>query len=165
MNKRIVTLVSLIALLLIASACSGGSSTKDCGEDMDCFVEASRNCDPAKMLFPLEFEMMGINITTTTYQEIIGMEDGLCVFKMRTEDVSVEFSDEAVQSMLDMGLTQEQVDEQIQMSKDQASEQGLNQICRVEPETLAAAMEQADEMSFALDDWDDMNCEDVVENE
>ena len=167
MKNRTLSLITFIGLLLIATACNmpSASGIKDCGEDIECFVEAGKNCDPAKLLFPIEFEMMGVKITTTTYQEILGMEEDLCAFKMRTEGVSVEFSEEAIQGMLDMGLTQEEIDEQIEMAQEQASQGTLNQICRAEPEQLVYLMEKTAEMTFSLEDWEDVECEPVVEEE
>ena len=165
MKKRIITLVFLIALLLIATACSSGSSTKDCGEDMECFAAAAENCDPAKVLFTMDLEMMGIKISSTSYQEITGTEDDLCVFKIRTEGVTVEFTEEAVNQMLDMGLTQEQIDEQIATTQEQANQGQLNQICRVDPELLATVMGQWEAGELSTDDWTGMDCEDVVEEE
>jgi hypothetical protein len=167
MSKRTVSIVSIIAILFIATACNmpSASSTKDCGEDMECFTEAAENCDPAKVLFPIELEMMGILITSTSYQEIIGMEDDLCVFKIRSEGVTVEFTEEAVNQMLDMGLTQEQIDEQIAMTQEQANQEQLNQICRVDADLFANVMGQWTEGEFSTDDWAGMDCDDVVDEE
>lgn len=167
MIQRKLSIVALLGLLFIATACNmpSMSGVKDCGEDMECFTEAAQNCDPATVLFPLELEMMGIRITSTSYQEIVGPEDDLCVFKIRTDSVTVEFTDEAIDQMLEMGLTQEQIDEQIAMTEDAANQEQLNQICRVDTERLAAVMEQWTEGSFSTEDWTGMECEDVVAEE
>lgn len=167
MNNHRLSLVTLIGLLLIATACNmpALSGIKDCGEDMECFVEAGKNCDPAKLLFPLELEMMGVKITTTTYQEIVGMEEDLCAFKIRTESITVDFTQEAIDQMLAMGLSQEDIDAQIEMTQEQVGQEGLNQICRVEPERLATVMEQWGSGSFSTEDWEGMDCEEVVGEE
>jgi hypothetical protein len=168
MMNRTLSLVTLIGLLFIATACNmpAISSVKDCGEDMQCFIEAGENCKPAKMVFPVEFEMMGVIITTTTYQEIIGPVDDLCEVKFRTEEVKVEYTDEAIDQMLGMGLTQEQIDEQIAATQEQVSSQeGLDEICRVDTDQLTAVMEQWSSGTFSTDDWEGMDCDPVVEGE
>jgi hypothetical protein len=162
MYKRIVTLFSIIALLLIVAGCNA-SGVKDCGEDMECFTEAAENCDPATVTFSAELEMMGIRISSTAYQEIVGKEDELCVYKITTGDVEVELTEEALQQMLDMGLTQEQIDEQIVMIEESASQEQMSQICRVEPERLATVMSQWADGEYSTEDWTGMDCEDVVE--
>jgi predicted small secreted protein len=167
MFKRIVTVVALIAVLLIVAACNmpGAAGVKDCGEDMQCFTEAAEKCDPAKVVFPIELEMMGIKITSTSYQEIVGEEDGLCVFKILSEGVEVEFTEEAIDQMLEMGLTQEMIDEQIQMTEEAANQEQLNQICRVDTEHLADIMAQWTAGEFSTEDWTGMECEDIVVEE
>jgi len=167
MIQRTLSIVALLCLLFIATACNmpGASGVKDCGEDMQCFTEAAEKCDPAKVVFPMELEMMGIKITSTSYQEIVGEEDGLCVFKILSEGVEVEFTEEAIDQMLGMGMTQEMIDEQIQMTEEAASQEQLNQICRVDNERLAAIMGQWTAGEFSTDDWTGMDCEDVVAEE
>lgn len=165
MIQRKLSIVALLGLLLIATACNmpAISSVKDCGEDMQCFTEAAENCKPAKVTFPIELEMMGIKITSTSYQEIVGKEDDLCVFKILSEGVEVEFTEEAIDQMLEMGLTQEQIDEQIAMTEEAANQEQLNQICRVDTERLAEVMAKWTSGEFSTDDWTGMDCEDVVE--
>ena len=167
MIQRTFSLVALLGLLVIVTACNlpSASGIKDCGEDMECFAAAAENCDPAKVLFTMDLEMMGIKISSTSYQEITGSEDDLCVYKLRTEGVTVEFSEEAVNQMLDMGLTQEQIDEQIATTQEQANQEQINQICRVDPERLATVMGQWEAGEFSTDDWTGMDCEDIVEEE
>lgn len=167
MMNRTLSLVILIGLLFIATACNmpAVSSVKDCGEDMQCFIDAGENCKPAKMIFPIELEMMGIIITTKTYQEIVGPVDDLCEVKFRTEEVTVEYTQEAIDQMLEMGLTQEQIDEQIAATKEQVNQEGLNEICRIDTVRLTNLMQQWDSGSFSTEDWEGMDCETVVEGE
>ncbi len=167
MTNRTLSLVTLIGLLLIATACNmpAISSVKDCGEDMQCFTEAGENCKPAKVIFPVELEMMGVKVTTRTYQEIVGPEDDLCVVKFRTEEVTIEYTQEAIDQMLGMGLTQEQIDEQIAATEEQVNQEGLNEICRIDTVRLTNLMQQWDSGSFSTEDWEGMDCETVVEEE
>lgn len=165
MFNRALSLMALIGLLFIATACNmpALSGTKDCGEDMQCFIEAAENCDPAKVNFTAEIEMMGIRISSTAYQEIVDKEDELCVYKILTGDVQVELTDEAIDQMLDMGLTQEQIDEQVALIEESANQEQISQICRVEPARLATVMSQWADGEYSTEDWTDMDCEDVVE--
>nr|NIS80930.1 hypothetical protein [Anaerolineales bacterium] len=101
-------------------------------------------------------------ITSTTYQEILGPEEGLCVFSIRTEDVSVEYSEEAIQQLLDSGLTQEQIEEQRVMAEEQALEVGLDEICRAEVENITAVIDEWAQGNFSMADWEDVECEGKV---
>jgi len=167
MNKRMISLLTLVGLLLIVTACNfpGSSGPTDCGEDMQCFIEAGENCDPAVVLFPLELDMMGVMIKSTTYQEIVGPEGDLCVVRFRTEEISIEYSQEAIDQMLATGMTQEMIDETIAQVEAQAQQGKLDETCRIDVDQLTAIMSQWEEGSFSTEDWVGMDCEGSVMGE
>ena len=131
----------------------------DCGDDLECFSDAAENCTLATVEYAIPIDMIGILITSTTYQEILGPEEGLCVFLIRTEDVTVEYGDEVIQQLLDSGLTQEQIEEQRVMAEEQAKQAGLDDICRAEPDKLMAVINQWSQGNFPLEDWEGIECE------
>lgn len=134
----------------------------DCGEDLGCFSAAGENCTPAIVLFSIPLDMFGVLITTTTYQEILGMEEGMCVFRIRTENVTVEYGEEAIQQLRDSGLTDEQIEEQRVMVEQQANQEKMDEICRVDTETFTALMDQWAEGSYSTEDWEGLECEGEV---
>lgn len=165
MKMRVISLVTLIGLLFVVTACGSLGGVTDCGEDMQCFNEKAENCEPAKVLFNLELEMMGVAITSTSYQEILGEVDGLCEFKFRSEGVTVEFTQDMIDQLTATGMTQEQIDQQKATVEEQANQEEVDQICRVETAVLANTIGEWAEGSFTMDDWQALDCEDAVAEE
>tara|TARA_Y100000310_G_scaffold289900_1_gene316638 strand:- start:1600 stop:2349 length:750 start_codon:yes stop_codon:yes gene_type:complete len=87
--------------------------------DMDCLISAAHDCSDASLKYTSNLDLFWVQTITTSFYEI---EEGPigCDFKILTEEQTVEYSDEFVQKMLDSGLTQEEVDEQLQESNDLA---------------------------------------------
>lgn len=50
------SLIGLVAVVTLLAGCldgnGGGAAVKDCGDDMQCFVEATETCTPAKVIMP-----------------------------------------------------------------------------------------------------------------
>src|SRR3989344_1353217 len=69
-------------------------------EDWDCFVDASKECKKANFTSISSFEFFGLNITTTTYYELKGLESEKCVFYLRTEEQHINLTDELIQQMM-----------------------------------------------------------------
>ncbi|MFT4309714.1 MAG: hypothetical protein ACMXYL_04455 [Candidatus Woesearchaeota archaeon] len=98
----------------------------DCGRSdsvNECFMEAVDNCCPATIMTDIEIEIFGMTIYTETYRELKGMENDKCIFYERTDDISLDYSAEARQGMLDSGMTEEEIEaaliEQNQMARDE----------------------------------------------
>ena len=68
-------------------------TTLDCGQDFDCFIQASQDCRLAKMGSTVTLDILGIGIqqTTTSLLEIRGVEKNKCTFYIRTENIDLEF--------------------------------------------------------------------------
>lgn len=97
------------------------SEQQDCGmqidcESWDCLIDASENCDLANYNTTSTINLFGLDITTTTYYEISGKQNNNCIFKIRTEEQHVNYTDELIQQLLDGGATQEEIDQQEQES-------------------------------------------------
>jgi len=92
----------------------------DCGTDFDCFIEAVENGNNAETLYTSTITLFGILQTTTTRMENRAPADsGNYEYYQRTESVSVEYSGEFKQQMLDSGLTQEEISQQEQQTNEQ----------------------------------------------
>ena len=77
------------------------SGPTDCGTNMDCFIQASQNCNPAKVTHIVTTDILGVKQTTTSYYEIKGLEAGKCVFYLRTEKIDLTFPPEIPQDIVD----------------------------------------------------------------
>jgi hypothetical protein len=58
---------------------------------MDCFISASRNCAPAKVIHVATIDIFGIKQITKSFLEIKGKEKDKCVLYLRTEKIDLEF--------------------------------------------------------------------------
>lgn len=63
----------------------------DCQTSIDCLISASENCSPAKALYSISSDLLGVKQTTTPLLEITGEVTGKCLFYLRTERVDLEF--------------------------------------------------------------------------
>lgn len=109
--------------------------------NFDCFIEAAQICNPAKLLNTVVIDILGMLSTSTTRMEIKGMESDKCIYYQRTESNSVEFTEEMIQQILDGGATQEEIDQQLQISNDVAQEAvGMEVICKFNREDLTAML-------------------------
>ena len=98
--------------------------------------------------------------TSTAYMELKGMESNKCIYYQRTENNSVEFTDELIQQMLDGGATQEEIDQQEQTANDSAQQTvGLEKTCKFNQEDLTNMLNNWKEGSFSTEDWDVAECE------
>ncbi len=75
MKVKILIMVLIIALIFI----EGCITAKDCGTDINCFKEASKNCDTAKV--NLNYE--GTNIRVT----LRGFQGENCLISFKVEEV------------------------------------------------------------------------------
>lgn len=62
----------------------------DCGEDMDCFIEASKECKESKVVNTVTVDFGSAQQSTTSTYEIKGEEAGKCLFYLKTEKIDVE---------------------------------------------------------------------------
>jgi hypothetical protein len=128
--------------------------------NFDCFVDASENCEPSKLLNTVSVEIFGMLGTSTAYMELKGLEAGKCVYYQRTESNSVEFTDEMVQQMLDGGATQEEINQQEQIANDSAQQTiGLEKTCKFSTGDLTAMLNRWKEGNLSTEDWNVAECE------
>ncbi len=157
---------------------SESSKVLDCEEDMDCFIEASEDCTPAKLSSTSTIELFGMVMVTSGFSEIKGEEEGKCVYYMRTENYEMHFSDEMVQQMLATGVTQEEIQQQEEETNEEYLEpfEGKDGICKFNKNSdLTNILIKAKEGTFSLtascsttengfectssNDWDVAECE------
>ena len=118
-----ILLVSVIIILVFFfyKPAAQGSAIKDCGTNMDCFIDAARNCQKAKTKFTSEVNIFGIEQKTFSNYELKGMQSGKCVFYFITENVELKFSEELVQQMKSGGASQAEIDKQLEESQNLAT--------------------------------------------
>lgn len=132
----------------------------NCGTNLDCLIEASKDCSPAKVTHITTVDLFGMRQTTTSFLEIKGLETGKCIFYIRTENVDIEFSNELVQQMLSGGATQEEITQQEQEANAQADiTEGLDGTCKFNTDDLTAMLNRWKIDAFSTEDWAVAECE------
>jgi hypothetical protein len=121
----------------------------DCN-DFSCMADESDDCWWAEYTNRVSLEFMGIQHTTSTHYEIRPSGTGLCTFSPQTESIDQQFTGEMVQTMLDDGMTMEEITEQeIEMNAMGDSMEGKQGWCNFEPENLEEVLRRWDSGQFS----------------
>lgn len=117
----------------------------------DCFIDASEDCCSAKLVTETEMNLFGMLIYSRSYREIKGLENERCVLYQRTDDISYSYADEIRQQMLDSGMTEEQIGQQLAQQNQQAQEMiiGKDSTCRYPINDLVNILEEEKQGSFS----------------
>jgi hypothetical protein len=118
-----------------------GASEVVCEPNEDTLIEASQDCSPASMMCSATVDIFGMLMTAQTFYEIQGMVAGRCVLYVGMDEMSVRFSEELVQLMLeDEGVTLEDIRQMEEEANEELAQfQGRDGVCRFDStEDLAA---------------------------
>jgi len=118
---------------------TNGNNEIDCGDDFDCFIDASENCNPAKLKQTLTLNPLGVEQTTSKTYKILGIESDKCIIYLRTDNIDLNFPE-------DMGLSQEEIDEQKEMYDALEGREGT---CRFETKDLTEMLKRWKEGNFS----------------
>lgn len=76
------------------------TSILDCKQDINCLIQASIDCKPAKVVNAVTTDIFGVKQTTTSFFEIKGSEAGKCNFYLRTEKIDLVFPENVTQEII-----------------------------------------------------------------
>jgi hypothetical protein len=76
-----------------------------------CVISAAENCELVEYEVHSTAVLFGVQTNSVDHFEIKGMESGKCVYYLVHEDVSLIFTEETINSYLEQGQTQEQIDQ------------------------------------------------------
>jgi len=168
MNKIIFVFLGLVLLFAFGCpmeeqpAADGEPAAEgpiDCGRDFDCFVDAAKDCTPAKVERTVNFTIFGMITFGDVSMEIRGMENGSCVFYQVVTDQSVVLSEEMKQMMRDDGATEEEIAETEQKASTSAKKGiGTETLCKTSAEDLHDVMVFWNEGKFSSDDFREGEC-------
>lgn len=138
----------------------------DCGtvvvnfQKLDCFISAAKNCSSAKITINSQVNFFGFIIEGTNFLELKGWQENKCLFYVKPISAKVTFSQEAIQDMLDSGVTKEQIKQQEQeSSKLTQSTIGRDGICKfADISNLISLLNKWQEGSFSSDDFKNIDC-------
>tara|TARA_Y100000310_G_scaffold14191_1_gene14393 strand:+ start:163 stop:1035 length:873 start_codon:yes stop_codon:yes gene_type:complete len=116
----------------------------DCGlNGWDCFIDAAGTCEDARMENFASINFFGINISSGSDYILNKSDLGKCNFYTETKSYDVEYEEELVQSLLDSGLTLEEINQQEQEERDRYQEViGKYLTCEFEENDLVSVLER-----------------------
>lgn len=160
---KVSVVLGLFLVLVFLASCATEKSIIDCGtaeSSNQCFVDAAKECTPAKIILDTNIEMMGIVISGQSYKEIKGLEDDRCVVFERIDEYSVDYTDETIQEMLNQGITQEEIDAGLEAQISEIDAMiGMNGTCKYTIDLLVKNLENAMQGSFEISLADAQNYE------
>jgi len=119
--------------------------------NLDCFIDAARDCCPAKLVTETEMNLFGPIIYSKTYREIKGLQEERCVLYQRTDDGSYSYPEKMRKQMLDSGMTEEEINQQLEESNEVAQDMiGKDSTCKYPIEDLIDILEGEKEGSFSF---------------
>jgi len=132
----------------------------DCGIDMDCFIQASSSCKPAKVVFNASGNLLGMIVISSTYMELENTSDaGKCQLYSSTLGASVKFNNSVVASALAKGVSIDEIQKQEAESTRQAQANiGLNGTCQFGAAELPAMLTRWNAGKFASSDYAGAEC-------
>lgn len=132
------------------SKCSTGII--DCGAASsvnDCYINAARNCCPAKLVSSAEIDLFGMLVSSKTNREIKGIENERCVEYGYIVDSHVDLTDAARQEALANGTTEEELDQGMAETNQMTQKQiGTDSTCRYPLEYFISNLEEEKSGNF-----------------
>ncbi len=110
----------------------------DCGDDFDCFIDASENCNKSKLKHSLTLNLFGVEQTTSKTYKILGTESDKCILFLRTDSIDLGFPEDA-------GMPQEEIDKQKEMYDALEDREG---ICKFETKDLTDMLKKWKQGNF-----------------
>jgi hypothetical protein len=163
MARRSSFLILLAMIIVTTQACGTGPSADEgpanCGTDMDCFIQAAAGCEPSTVSYHQMVELFGIQIDSAMWLEIQGPDGEECAIYLRVDDMEVTFSDELMQELRASGLTDQEIEAQLQQIVDEAMEMGYDDTCRGSATDLVDLLTRWKEGNYADDDWAPFTCQ------
>lgn len=130
--------------------------------NFDCFIDASENCDFAKLSFTnsLDFGIFGLIATSTASMELRGIELNKCIYYQKTDSFSLKFNDELIQQMLENNITLEEINQAEQKANDDNQQLiGMGFICSFDIDDLNSVLKRWNNGTFSVGlQCEGMNC-------
>ena len=110
----------------------------DCNEDFDCFIDASENCNLAKLKHILTLNLSGVEQTTSKTYKILGIESDKCILFLSTDSIDLNFPEDA-------GISEEAINEQKEMYDSLEDREGT---CKFETKDLTEMLKRWKQGNF-----------------
>ena len=137
----------------------------DCGtisdfRNFDCFINAAKNCSPAKVIVYSQLDFFTMKNEVSTFYEIKGQQENKCVFYIKLISNNVTFNQELIQEMLGSGVTNEEIkQEEQEILKITQSMIGYDGTCKfTSANDLVNLLNKWKKDSFFTEDFNGIDC-------
>ena len=131
----------------------------DCGLDLECFNGAVVSCQKSTYNFQQQIDFAGTEILNSLLIQIVGNEEENCVFTLKTDEILVSISEEAVEQLLESGMSEEDIETQRLTIEQAQVDAGFDDTCRGNRDDLISMLLRWEEGKFSMEDWDPFSCE------
>ncbi len=132
----------------------------DCQNDIDCLINASKDCSPAQAILNTTFNLFGLIQTTTSFLKIGGWEGDYCLLFVSYEDFDVRFDSQIIQQMQAANISEEEIEQaELEATQEVGMFKGANGTCHFAPEDLTNLLILWKAGNFSTDDWDKTQCQ------
>lgn len=153
-----------LLLVLLISGCEQKKAQPttqigDCKEDFSCFILASETCTPAKVNYKSTINLFGVLQETDNNYELKKSDGEKCIFSLRTNNINLKYSDDLLKMMKDDGVTQEQINQQLQQIKDDYKIFiGKDGNCIGDSVVISSMLKRWAQGTLSTSDWDNLEC-------
>jgi hypothetical protein len=135
----------------------------ECGTDLGCLAEASKECKPSKATTSTTEEFMGVLVTSTSYLEIKGEEAGKCMLYVKAEDESVKLGDSLVVAALAKGTSMEEIRNQEAEATGRARQAvGMGGTCAFSAAALTSMINRWKAGAYSTSDYAGADCSGAI---
>jgi hypothetical protein len=132
---------------------------QDCGSDLDCFYDSLDSCQESRLQYSQSLDLMGALSSTSLSIVLLGSSVDGCEFSLKTDQVSITYSEEAVQQLRDAGMSDEEIEAQRLTMEDSQLTAGFDEVCTGSPEDLAEMLKRWEAGHYSMDDWAPFSCQ------
>ncbi|MFA6341054.1 MAG: hypothetical protein WCX27_02325 [Candidatus Paceibacterota bacterium] len=161
-NKESVTNIEPTKENVSSSTTNVSTSTvkSDCGTDMNCFINAAKQCSTSTIEWSMTIDLFGVEDTSQLNMQIKGpTNDGKCMFYSHTNSRQVAMSAETMSKAKSEGVTDDQIQEQLKVMNDSVKDlTGMTTSCTFTNEYLVQLLADWSKGNYSSEDLAPGNC-------
>ncbi len=132
MKKELIFVFMFIGVLIIINPIS--AKVINCGNDYNCFLNASINCEKSKVLVNESIDVFFVRFDIDTQMQIKGMKKDFCLLSMKNKKVDFVLNEEVLNAFSFGLLTHKQFIEMQRRARSQAKQyKDISGTCKLFP--------------------------------
>lgn len=156
----IVVIAVLLVVIFIAINNKNPGNGDGSADNLDKLIDASKTCKGTNLKYVNTISLFGIEQTTVTYFEIKGLKEDKCELYIRSDEITIDLSDEFQRSYLSSGGTQAELDKLIiEANRKGDALEGKDGTCSFDVSYLTNLLEEWNVGTFSNDYVEDGNCQ------